>query len=161
MTHQLRPDHQPTPFTADEIRAASPAGKTITLRVETAGEPAYTMVSRIVAADADGADREYCRIADDGTPGPVRASRSTWLELQSHASFAAAAAVVETDLLDTPLGRLDCLRYTVTHGAEVDTFWFARELPGMPVRIVRTRDGLVTETVTMVANAGAERGRPG
>jgi hypothetical protein len=151
--HVLDPSHAPTPFTADEIRRNSPAGKTIELVVEAEGTPPFRRVNRYLEADAQGARIERRRIGSDEPP---QTARSTWLELQEHASFPADRTTIVTETIDTPLGRLDCLRYTVRgDDGSVRTFWFATDLPGMPVRSeVRAADG-VTTTTTMVANSVA------
>ena len=44
--HVLAPGHAPTPFTAEEIRAASSVGKSIRRLVDDAGGPPYHVVSR-------------------------------------------------------------------------------------------------------------------
>ena len=151
--HVLEPGHAPTPFTAAEIRAANPVGLTIRLRVEVAGEGAWTRVTRTVEADEDGASRVSQRIEDDGAVSEAQASRATWLELQAHASFPAVDTAIDEVTLDTPMGSLDCLRYTVTDGDAVDTFWFARSIPGMPVRTERAEGGRVVQTVAMLSKA--------
>lgn len=107
--------------------------------------------NRFVDCDADGATIERKRLDADGQPtGPVDATRSTWAELQGHASFPADKTTIVADTLKLPSGVLDCLRYTVTDGSNVDTFWFARSAPGMPVKVVGREAGRVTSTVTMI-----------
>ena len=84
--------------------------------------------------------------------GPAEASRSTWLELQGHASFPADRTDIKPETIDIPLGVLDCLRYTVSDGSKVDTLWFAREAPGMPVKYIRHEAGRMVSSVKMIAN---------
>jgi hypothetical protein len=104
-----------------------------------------------VACDADGATIERTRLDTDGQAvGPVEAHRSTWLELQAHASFPADRTAIAPETIEIPAGVLECLRYTVSEGSSVDTFWFARTAPGMPVRVVSTESGRVTSAVTMI-----------
>ena len=67
----------------------------------------------------------------------------TWRDLQSHASFPTDATTIEPERIETPMGELDCLRYTVRDGATEKVFWFATDLPGMPVRSVTRSDGHV------------------
>ena len=74
----------------------------------------------------------------------------TWLDLQGHASFPADDTTIESETIETPLGELDCLRYTVRDGASEKIFWFAKDLPGMPVRFVVRNDGNVGATVSVV-----------
>ena len=150
---QLEPDHLPTPFTAAEIRDASPPGKTVHVLVEEDGEEPYMTVTRYISCDAEGAIRH----AWQETPGGVRLSepqefQSAWLDLQAHASFPAATTSRDEVELDTPLGRLNCLRYARRDGDDVHTFWFSRDLPGMPVRIESATNGRVVERRTQHSN---------
>jgi len=151
--HILGPGLTPTPFTADEIQRGCPVGRTIRLLVEAEGEKPFLRTNRFVACDEVGATIESARLTIDGQPmGPAEASRSTWLELQSHASFQAARTDIMPEAINIPLGVLDCLRYTVSDGSTIKSFWFAREAPGMPVKYIRHEAGRVVSSVTMIAN---------
>jgi len=156
--HQLRPDHAPTPFTAAEIRAGCPAGRTVLLRIDETGtgDPAPRYRStRFLACDADGADQDRGGTDADGTAiEPRIAYRSSWLDLQAPASFPAAVTTIESDRVELPIGGLDCLRYRVTDPVDgtTTTFWFATELPGMPVRVVSEHGGGAVSTMTMVGD---------
>ena len=113
----------PTPFTAAAIRAGARSGRR----------------SR---------DR---RVAPDGSPsGEPEIDRVTWLDLQGHASFPADDTTIESERIETPLGDLDCLRYTVRDGESEKVLWFAQDLPGMPVRFLTRTDGKVVMTVSVV-----------
>jgi hypothetical protein len=149
--HILEPGQAPTPFTADEIRQGCPPGRTIRLLVEPDGAEPFVRISRFVDCDADGATIKRTRLDAAGEPvGPVEADRSTWLELQAHASFPADRTTIVPETLEIPVGVLECLRYTVTDGQSVETFWFASSAPGMPVKVVGREAGRITSTVTMV-----------
>jgi hypothetical protein len=76
--------------------------------------------------------------------------RETWLELQAHASFPADRTETAPERIETPLGELDCLRYTVTDGSTVETFWFARTKPGMPIKYMTQEAATVTSVVTVI-----------
>ncbi len=151
--HVLEPGHAPTPFTADEIRAGCPAGRTIRLRVEAAGEPPFLRVNRFTGCDEAGAVFERSRQSLDGSPvGELESDRVTWLDLQGHASFPAEVTSIAAERIETEIGELDCLRYTVRDGATYEVFWFASNLPGMPVRYLTRTDGQVVVTVSVVDN---------
>ncbi|MCH7845067.1 MAG: hypothetical protein IH850_04475, partial [Acidobacteria bacterium] len=50
----------------------------------------------------------------------------------------------------TPMGALQCKRYTVTDGPTSDTYWFAMDKPGMPVKVETVGPGGVTYRMTMI-----------
>ncbi len=152
----LETGHAPTPFTAEEIRAASPAGKSMTLRIESADGSTSWRTNRYVEVDADGAVIRRTRVTADGeTIEELDAARAAWRDLQGHASFPAADVTITPETLETPMGALACLRYEVRGEGSVRTFWFAKELPGMPVRSEVRQGGRLVSTVIMVANSGA------
>jgi hypothetical protein len=151
--HLLASDRAPTPFTAEEIRGGCPTGRTIRLLVELESQPPFVRVNRFVHTDAEGSTVERTRYTLEGELiGSPETDRTTWLQLQAHASFPAAVTEIHPETIETPLGSLDCLRYTVVDGSATDSFWFAPSAPGMPVRYTSEEDGRVTSTVTMIEN---------
>jgi hypothetical protein len=152
-SHRLRPDHLPTPFSAEQIRDGCPVGRTIRLREERAGEePKFR---RIIFTEVDGATsvQELQATDADGTPlGEASLGHSTWLDLQRHASQPADATTVEEVRLALPFGEFDCWLYTVGAPDAELRFWFAKELPGMPVRIEQWVDGSLAARSLMIAN---------
>lgn len=149
--HVLRADHLPTPFTAAEIREGCPPGRTIRSLVVRAGADPVVSVNRFVAGDADGADGEHWTETPDGRQlTEPAADRSTWLELQGHASMPADATNIDEETIDIPAGRYDCLRYTRVDGDTVDTFWFARAAPGMPLRYEQRVNGELVYSLTVI-----------
>lgn len=153
--HVLGPGRAPTPFTADEIRRGCPAGRTILLRVDRPGEaPAYR-VNHFLRCDEHGAETARFAADPDGTPaGEADVERSSWQELQEHASFPVDRTEIASEHLDSPMGVLECLRYTVVDDSSTAVFWFAKTIAGMPVRFEeRAPDGRLLNRVTMVKNA--------
>ena len=146
----------PTPFIAAEIRDGCPPGRTIRLLVEPTAQTPYLRVHRFIDTDEEGALQESSRLTADGAPhGEPETHRVTWRGLQAHASFPEAHTVIEREALETNMGLLDCLRYTVDTGDGIDTYWFATGLPGMPVRYTNSHLGKVTNTVTMISSTVA------
>jgi len=150
--HVLEPGHHPTPFTAAEIRDASARGRTVRQLIEVEGEAPVTRVQQWVDVDGEGATRLVYAVGPKGERLEPRRSRSTWLELQRHASMPIETTTIDEVVLDSPMGPLDCVRYTTRDGAATEIFWFARAQPGMPVRTERVEDGRVVERVTMLAS---------
>jgi hypothetical protein len=152
--HVLGPGLLPTPFTADEIRDGCPDGRIIRLLVEVDGQEPFLRTNRFIGGDAEGSTIESQRLTVDGQPlGDVEAGRTTWGQLQAHASFPAATTTRTAETIDTPLGSKSCLRYAKTDGATVSTFWFATSAPGMPIRYQSEESGRVTSRVTMIEDS--------
>ena len=81
----------------------------------------FDRVSRFLEGDEAGVTLERSRLSLDGS----------------------ASAEPEVD-------RVDCLRYTVRDGATKEVFWFATDLPGMPLQCLTRTDGRVGMTVSVV-----------
>jgi hypothetical protein len=160
--HRLQADHLPTPFSAAQIRNGCPVGRTIRIREESAGaDPSYRRI-RFIETDADGAVTEVQATDADGRPvGKPTRGRSTWLDLQRHASNPLEGTTIDEVALTLPFGIFECGRYTVeAPGSEV-RFWFAKELPGMPVQTEERVDGALTDRSLMVANQLPQPGDDG
>lgn len=148
--HILHPGHSPTPFTAAEIRAGCPAGRTIRLSVQEPGST-YQRVIRFASVDDEGADQELWETTPGGeSVGEPSLSRSSWLDFQAHASFPQAVSRVESGQVPTPLGIEDCLVYQVTGQDQTSVFWFATARPGMPVKVETTVDGEVVYRMVII-----------
>ena len=153
--HRLRPDHLPTPFSAAQIRDGCRAGRLIRLREETPGEDPTFRRIRFTEVDADGAVQEFQATDADGSPiGEPSLRRSTWLDLQQHASQPADATTLEEVALTIPVGTLDCWLYAVRRPEAELRFWFAKELPGMPVQVEEWVDAVLTGRSMMLSNEG-------
>ena len=150
--HVLAPDTAPTPFSAAEIHVGCPAGRTVVVRVED-GDGVRHRLSRFAEVDDEGALYERADCEADGTViGEVANSRVAWLDLQGHASFPAVATVIDSETVSLPVGLEECLRYVVSDGDGVMTFWFSRIRSGMPVKVTFTSGGQVLSTTVMVSD---------
>jgi hypothetical protein len=150
---QLRADHLPTPFTAAEIRAGCPPGRELRFRFERLGQQPLIRVTRYLGLDADTALQEAWQESVDGQPrDELEREQSTWFDLQQHASFPAATTTCEPDHVATPAGSFDCLRYTRVDEQGLWRFWFARDLPGQPVRFEQQVGEQVVFSATLIAN---------
>ena len=106
---------------------------------------------RFVEVDADGAVQEFQSISAEGRPiGEPTLRRSSWLDLQHHASQPASATVIDEIDLELPFGTEACWRYTVSARDRRVTFWFAKGRAGMPVQVEERVDGeLVSRSVVI------------
>lgn len=145
----VAPGLLPAPFSAEEIRAGCPEGRTLRLRVTAPDETSYFRKSRYTACDAEGVTIDTWRVDEHGLPvGEIHSERSTWQELQENASFPADQTVVENTQVVLAMGTYPCRVYTVG-GPSGPRFWFVDSFPGMPVRYeIPTETGTeVTEVV--------------
>lgn len=155
--HISREGDAPTPFTASEIEAGCPAGRVIRLRVDRSDGVAMIRLIRFVEVDETGAVQETQLLDLDGAElaKPMRSS-SKWVDYQSHASFPTGITSIDRELRDTPLGRLNCVRYTVIEGNRTDVYWFDADRAGMPVRVETYEDGALVDTMQMIEDQVVE-----
>ena len=147
--HVMHPDHAPTPFTADEIRSATPAGYMVVTVTEQGAAAAHRR-TEFTDVDADRTTMVMTPIDEHGAPaGEAREVVAAWSDLQAHASFPAGITTRSRDTITTPLGTIDCIRYDVSSDDHTNTFWFSIEHPGMPIRL--TSDALNGPTTTVVS----------
>jgi hypothetical protein len=149
---QVRPGDLPTPFTAAQIRAASPDGHTVETRTEEDGVViARHRITFLDGNDDDVAMRHVALDQSGEEMGEPAVGRATWHDLQAHASFPAAATVRTVDSIETPMGELECVRYEVRRDDDTLVFWFAVDHPGMPVHRATLRDGEPVSVTTVVS----------
>ncbi len=144
--------HAPTPFTADQIRDASPVGHTTKVLIETKDDPPLMRTTIFVAVDETHAELQFVEAsADDPSSHRTGSTRVRWTELQAHASFPLEKVDVAAEEIDLPWARLDCLRYTVADESGTTIHWFAREHPGMPVRTNVWNGSDLVQTATVLS----------
>ena len=151
--NRIRPDHLPTPFSAADIRAGCPLGRTIQLQSEAPGGELTFRQIRFVEVDTDGAVQEFQSTDARGLPiGEPTRHRSSWLELQQHASQPASATVIDEVDLGLPFGTEACWRYTVSGSDDCVMFWFAKGRAGMPVQVEQQVAGEIVSRSVVIAD---------
>lgn len=144
----------PTPFSAEQIRAATKVGRRYAWRVEEEGKPPATRVIVFTSVDEEGA--VMVAGPDDASLAASSPSRARWDELQKHALFPAAATSVQDERVTVPAGTFDCRVYTVKDAdGTVRRFYFALDLPGAPVLHFTEKDGRRLSTSTLVEHTQA------
>lgn len=141
-SHVMKPGHAPTPFSAAEIRAGCPSGRRVVTRISDETDETATTVTVFRDVDEHGA----IFVTAAGS------HRVRWEDLQGHASFPAADTTITAETIETPLGELTCMLYTVTRPTETHRFWFAHEHPGMPIRTEVSREGQIVSTTEVIEN---------
>ena len=125
----------PTPYTAEQIREATTPGRRYRFRTVAGGRTSI-ITMEFVEVDPEATVVESSVFDADGNrASPAQTARSTWEELRLHASFPAAATTTEDATVTVPAGTYEATLYTVRAGDQVERFWFARELPGPPVKM--------------------------
>ncbi len=135
-----------TPYSAAQIASACPVGRRLKLSVEMEGEKQF-QVLEFKATTETGATIVATMIDEAGKPtGDREESEVSWDELRSHAEFPQARTKRTEGEITTPAGKFNCWIYTVASEPDDpemgDTvFWFAKELPGPPVKIEAKKKG--------------------
>ncbi|MCC6528276.1 MAG: hypothetical protein IT373_36870 [Polyangiaceae bacterium] len=153
----------PPPFTAEQLRAAMPAGRVDrylavpAARTSAVMGPRFVEVTVVAAAD----DRYELASVEREVPGWVHGEATiavrpppalSWLEVTGHALFDGARSRVVERPCDTALGTLDCLVYSVREGELVLAKYYAKSLPGPPVMVVKTVCRELVELLVLVAH---------
>ena len=136
-----------------ELRAGCPFGRAVEYRVEKPGGLAVTERWSFQPVDNDTVKVTTEHFDAEGkSSGPPDVESAKWTELHEHAHFRAAATKIDDEVLELPIGKTDCMHYVVTEGPLVRSFWFARHMPGPPVKAVVEKNGATVLTMTMQAN---------
>ena len=103
------------------------------------------VIMTMTEVDEDGATvRSSTRGGEGVVVGEPVETRSTWEEMRGHAVFPASVTTLGEETIETAAGSFDCMRYAVARDGSTATFWFAKSLPGGPVKSTVERDGEVT-----------------
>jgi hypothetical protein len=145
----------PPPFTAAQIRQATKAGRRYVHRIEAVGEPVQFQVMEFLSVSERGAQLRNSMLDADRKPiGEASEDPVTWEDLERHAHFPRSATRVTEAELVTPAGTFACMVYRVREVDMDTTYWFAKELPGAPVKVEVKEEGTkVVYTMTLVEHA--------
>ena len=146
----------PPPFTAEQIRDATPSGRSYRYAIQENGAPATV---EIVFTEVGPEDAVMERRTLDASGAVVDSAteRATWAELVGHASYPSEVTEISDATITTPAGTYDCLLYKVTNVQQgqtlVSNVYFARALPGAPVKMDVTLDGQPVFAMELVAHS--------
>ncbi len=154
-TNRMKPDHAPTPFSAEEIRSGCPRGRKIVFQVEVFGKPLLYRTITFVTVNPEDTVFETVTTGMDGKKiGKKRMTIAKWKDLQAHASFPGKQTETRSENHTTPAGTFDCWLYIITSQKDgkknVRRYWFAKSLPGPPVYVEETVDGRLAYKMTML-----------
>lgn len=146
-----RPEEMaPAPYTAAQIKDATKVGRKYTFKVEVPDEPAQLQVMEFTAVTAEGATLKQTTLNEDKTPaGEAIEDQVTWADLESHGHFPKDATRLTEEELTVPAGTFPCKVYRVTEAEIVNTYWFAKTLPGAPIKVEAREGDKVVFTMTL------------
>jgi len=140
----------PTPFTAAQIRDASPDGRVTTLRLKNA-RGTYLIRFSFGKCDSESTTFETAGMTLEEKPLGTPTSRTVkWTELQGHASYDKDATTITEESVTVPFGKFDSWVYTVKKAEELHRYCFAKALPGPPIRVTTQKGGETIQTMEMV-----------
>lgn len=159
-SNRLQPGHLPTPYSAEDIRDHCRPGYTTIYKIEAEGVDPFLRVSSFLDSGSEKARFDGHEESMNGEvlrEYPV--SDADWKTLQGHASFPVERTDIGEDTITIPAGTFQCWKYVLKSGPSNDspiprpertTFWFAKNLPGPPVKMVQETKGKATMTMTLV-----------
>ncbi|MHC4940921.1 MAG: hypothetical protein ACYTHK_18425 [Planctomycetota bacterium] len=140
----------PTPFTAEQIRWASPEGRVCLMKMK---NPQGNFLVRFSFGKGDAKQTTFETAGmtlEKQELGPPRSRTVTWTELQGHASYDEDKTTISEEQKTVGAGKFDCWLYSVKVGEETHRFWFAKVLPGPPVMLEVESEGKITQTMEMI-----------
>jgi len=145
------PEMAPTPYEAADIRKATKVGRRYEWTLEAPGEPKKRRVVLFTKVDDTHGEISAEDLDETGhSLGAPQKNQATWEEFRDHASFPKAAVTIKDETVTVPAGTYECKLYVVTKGDEVLRFWFAKTLPGPPVKVEIQKAGKLIEARALV-----------
>ena len=140
----------PYPYTVDEIRSG--CHERIVVSRMKAGQPATRERWTFGDVDADTARITTTPLDAEGKETGTPATETVkWADLHEHARFPLAKTTLTEESVTIPAGTFVAARYFVRDGETTKTYWFARELPGPPVKLVVMKGAELVMVMTMTA----------
>lgn len=144
----IRKEHAEPPFSASDIRDATSGGRRYTWRTIFHGETTFRSVVLLDVDDRGFVMRSALAIDEEIhlTEEPI-----TWETFAAQAYFPIDGTEISAAWVDLPAGAFDAMVYEVEHPiGTVKTYWFARDLPGSPVRLEHREHGELIRTMELV-----------
>ncbi len=149
----------PPPFTADEMRAGTPSGRTVVLEETSpdSGEKTRrTILYTNVNPTGGGVHVTFSDASGAALASQITAT-FTWAQQERQVTRPANVTRIEQARITVPAGTFDTLLYTVDELRDdglrrVMKDWYAREVPGIPVKSLMTLDGRVVHDSVLLEN---------
>ena len=151
------PKTAPTPFDADAIRGATKDGRSYVFLVKDGGQPKGRRKMVFSEVTDEGATLTSSNQDLFGHPkGEPDVKKVTWNDLMAHATYPAEATTITEASVKVPAGSYDCKLYTVKESEDgqdqVTRAWFAKSLPGAPVKHEVERGSKVVRTLELFSH---------
>ena len=155
-SHVLQEGFHPTPFSAEQIRSASVEGHCSILLMHPMDGDAFLTKVIFRGSDPETAVFESQNYDLEGNPmGAAQTGSASWADLQGHASFPIQSTELSEETIDSVMGKKACWKYVVKNAEGSETFWFAKDHPGPPIKLVSQR-GELTQTSMQMLMIGQE-----
>ncbi len=146
----------PVPFAQGALASSFRAGATITFRLHATGQEPTLLTTEFLDPTADRVTLRDTATALDGSPlGEPKTATAAWTELEAHAHFPRAATTISESDVEVPAGRFHAYEYRIAGNADgaptVTTLWFAENLPGPPVKMIRQVGGETVFEMVLVS----------
>jgi hypothetical protein len=148
-----KPEMAPTPYTAEQLRAANRPGTTYRYKIETSGEPVQIQVMEFTSgSSAERAEVKSQTLDESGkAKSPPSVEHTAWADLRRHGEFPRAALTVEPGAVEVPAGKFEVMVYTVSApNGDTARFHFAKSYAGPPVLVYKERAGTRLMTMTLM-----------
>lgn len=153
-----------SPFTAEQIRDATPVGRAYRFAMRQ-GEQEAQVTVRFVEVTPDQATIERTIVAASGKVLEQASETSTWQQIVGHAAYPADSTEITDATVEVPAGTFDAMLYTVTGEQDgkpvVSRMYFAKALPGAPVKTEITVGEQVIFSMVLVEHVAGQEAAPG
>lgn len=142
----------PAPFTAEQIRDATKPGRSYVFRMEMKDKPVVLRKIHFLKVDKDGAEVESVSTDEKGAVLEQKPpKRVPWTELRSHGEWPNDRVTTSDEEISVPAGKFRCTLFTVREDdGSIGRYWFAKDMPGAPVRFTNEKGGVVVLSSALV-----------
>ncbi len=147
------------PFTAEQIRDATPVGRTYRFALRQ-GEQEVQVTVRFTRVAPDQASMERTIVDASGKVLEQATEDTSWQQIVGHAAYPADATEITDATVEVPAGTFDAMLYTVSGEQDgkpvVSRMYFAKSLPGAPVKTEITVGEQVVFSLVLVEHIAAQ-----
>ena len=159
--NRMQEGFAPTPFSAEEIKEYCKPGHETRYLFEKEGQKSVIQIATFLESTDPTKARFSSR--QESTEGELVKDEGIveveWSTLQAHASFPAQPTTIVEELLTLEDTEYDCWKYTmvrtmkptpVTTATVTMTLWFAKDMPGPPIKMIQEMDGKQSFAMTLM-----------